>query len=616
MLVQVYVVGIIFGSTKKELCDAFEKMMPQKFQMNSMGELTFFLGLQVKQKQDGIFISQDKYVAEILKKYSFLEVKNASTPIETQKPLLKDEDGEEVDVHMYRLMISSLMCLTSSRHDIMFAVISVRMIMKATVKAETVNGEGQLQALVDGKKVIITESTIRRDLQLEDAKGVDCLPNVAIFEQLTFMEQEKNKKPRRKDTELPHTSVPISVSYKVVNEEMDDSLERAAPTATSLDAEQGRGVNTPQSGKDSLKLSELMELCTKLQQRVLDLETIKTTQAMQIESLKIRVKKLEKRRRSRTHGLKRLYKFSLSARVESSKDKDIFGVNDSYGDEVIVEDAEMLFDVAGDLKSKDVFVSQEVPLKEVSATIDVDEVNFVSTETTTTATTNDITLAKALIEIKSAKPKTTATSTRPKAKGLVIHEQKHAPTSTVSSQQPSQVKDKGKGKLVEQEPVKKLSKKDQLKLNEELAFKQQAKEEEEERIAREKAQKIKEVNIAWDDKRRNFFVAKRAVEKRNRPPTGAPQRTIMNNYLKNMDKWKLKKITKEGSSKRVGDEMEQERSKKKKVEEDKESEELKKCLKIIPDDGDDVTIDAMPLSFKSPTIVDYKIYKEGKKNYF
>nr|GEZ27723.1 retrovirus-related Pol polyprotein from transposon TNT 1-94 [Tanacetum cinerariifolium] len=120
LLVQVYVDDIIFGSTKKELCNAFEKMMHEKFQMSSIGELTFFLGLQVKQKQDGIFISQDKYVAEILKKYGFLKVKNASTPMETQKPLLKVKDGEEVDVHMYRSMIGSLMYLTSSRLDIMF----------------------------------------------------------------------------------------------------------------------------------------------------------------------------------------------------------------------------------------------------------------------------------------------------------------------------------------------------------------------------------------------------------------------------------------------------------------------------------------------------------------
>nr|GEV04952.1 putative ribonuclease H-like domain-containing protein [Tanacetum cinerariifolium] len=122
LLDQVYVDDIIFGFTKKELCNAFEKIMHEKFQTSSMGELTFFLGLQVKQNQDGIFISQDKYVAEILKKYSFSEVKNASTPIETQKPMLKGKDGEEVDVHIYRSMIGSLMYLTSSRPDIMFAV--------------------------------------------------------------------------------------------------------------------------------------------------------------------------------------------------------------------------------------------------------------------------------------------------------------------------------------------------------------------------------------------------------------------------------------------------------------------------------------------------------------
>ncbi|GKC47163.1 retrovirus-related pol polyprotein from transposon TNT 1-94, partial [Tanacetum coccineum] len=82
------------------------------------GELTFFLGLQVKQKEDGIFISQDKYVTEILKKFGFTDVKTASTPMETQKLLLKDEDGEEMDVYLYRSMIGSLMYLTSSRPDI------------------------------------------------------------------------------------------------------------------------------------------------------------------------------------------------------------------------------------------------------------------------------------------------------------------------------------------------------------------------------------------------------------------------------------------------------------------------------------------------------------------
>nr|GEV03322.1 uncharacterized mitochondrial protein AtMg00810-like [Tanacetum cinerariifolium] len=211
-------------------------------------------GLQVKQKPDGIFISQDKYVTKILKKYGFTKVKNASKPIETQKPLLKDEDGE-VDVHMYRSMIGSLMYLTSSRPDIMFAMCAcaryqvnlkvshlhamkrifrylkgqpkfslwylkdspfdlvaytdsdyagASLDKKSTIgvyiscidqfctiaKARTINGEVQLHAKVDGKMVIISEASIRRDLWFGDKEGVDCLPIATIFEQLALMRVE------------------------------------------------------------------------------------------------------------------------------------------------------------------------------------------------------------------------------------------------------------------------------------------------------------------------------------------------------------------------------------------------------------------------------------------
>nr|GEW41822.1 uncharacterized mitochondrial protein AtMg00810-like [Tanacetum cinerariifolium] len=122
LLVQVYVDDIIYGFTNKELCKAFEKLMKDKFQMSSIGELTFFLRLQVKQKDNGIFVSQDKYVAKILRKFGPTNGKSASTPIDTEKPLLKDHDGEDVDVHIYRSMIGLLMCLTSSKPYIMFAV--------------------------------------------------------------------------------------------------------------------------------------------------------------------------------------------------------------------------------------------------------------------------------------------------------------------------------------------------------------------------------------------------------------------------------------------------------------------------------------------------------------
>nr|GEW31520.1 hypothetical protein [Tanacetum cinerariifolium] len=95
---------IIFGATNNDLCKSFKKLMKDKFQMSSMGELTFFLGLQVKQKKDGIFISHDKYVSEILRKFGLTEGKSTSTLIDTKKPLLKDPDGEDVDVHTYRLI--------------------------------------------------------------------------------------------------------------------------------------------------------------------------------------------------------------------------------------------------------------------------------------------------------------------------------------------------------------------------------------------------------------------------------------------------------------------------------------------------------------------------------
>ncbi|GJX51077.1 putative ribonuclease H-like domain-containing protein, partial [Tanacetum coccineum] len=153
MLVQVYVDDIIFGSTNKSWCAEFEALMQSRFQMSSMGELTFFLGLQVKQNKEGIFISQDKYVADMLKKFDLVNVKAAITPMETKLPLTKDEEAFDVDVHLYRSMIGSLMYLTASRPDIMYAV-CVCSRFQVTPKTSHLNAVKRIFKYLKGKPTL------------------------------------------------------------------------------------------------------------------------------------------------------------------------------------------------------------------------------------------------------------------------------------------------------------------------------------------------------------------------------------------------------------------------------------------------------------------------------
>nr|GEY04523.1 hypothetical protein [Tanacetum cinerariifolium] len=122
ILVQVYVDDIIFVSSNPQLCREFKALMHEKIQMSVMGEVNFFIGLQVLQKEDGIFLSQDKYVGDILKKFGYSDVRSSNTPMDKENPWGKEGTGKDVDLHLYRSMIGSLMYLTTSRPDIMFAV--------------------------------------------------------------------------------------------------------------------------------------------------------------------------------------------------------------------------------------------------------------------------------------------------------------------------------------------------------------------------------------------------------------------------------------------------------------------------------------------------------------
>ncbi|KAJ9536469.1 hypothetical protein OSB04_un000350 [Centaurea solstitialis] len=121
VVIQVYVDDIIFGSTSKDLCKKFETIMTQEFKMSMMGEINFFLGLQVKQFTDGIFINQSKYIFDLLKKYDMSSCNSIGTPMATGNKIGPDHEGKDVDLRTYRGMVGSLMYLTASRPDIMFA---------------------------------------------------------------------------------------------------------------------------------------------------------------------------------------------------------------------------------------------------------------------------------------------------------------------------------------------------------------------------------------------------------------------------------------------------------------------------------------------------------------
>jgi len=122
ILVQIYVDDIIFGSSNEKLCEDFVKAIQGEFVMSMMGDLSFFLVLQIKQSKEGIFVCQSKYCNDILKKFEMESCKLATTPMSTNCYLSADEAGPEVDQTKYRGLIGSLLYLTTSRLDILFVV--------------------------------------------------------------------------------------------------------------------------------------------------------------------------------------------------------------------------------------------------------------------------------------------------------------------------------------------------------------------------------------------------------------------------------------------------------------------------------------------------------------
>nr|GEY36581.1 copia protein [Tanacetum cinerariifolium] len=413
---------------KKEMCTEFEKMMHKKFQMSFIGELTFFLGLQVKQKDDWIFISQDKYVNVILKKFGFSIMKTASTPMETSKPLMKDENAKDdspIDLEAYTDSDYAGASLDKKFTTGDYQFLRSRMISwqckKQTIVANS-NTKAEYVAVANCCRQIInflSDNPIKYALTVNPtiytsyieqfwatamAKNIN--REAHIHANVDGKKKQKPRKPKRQNTQENQPS-----------DHTDEALNVENVPIQSNDLPLSR-VNTLGSGENSLKLKDLMEICTNLQQRVIKLENTKAVQAQEISNV----------------------------------------LND---EEVVVE-------------------------------------TVVTDATTNVVSINDITLTQALVEIKTSKPKKAFDKTMSWIKSFVPMESKVV-----------------KDKVV---------------------------------------------------------------------------------------------LIQESSSKRAGDKLDQGRSKKQKVEDDKDQEELKRCLEIIPDDGDDVTIDATPLSIKTLILIT-RIYK-------
>ncbi|GJX01412.1 putative ribonuclease H-like domain-containing protein [Tanacetum coccineum] len=796
------------------------------------GELTFFLGLQVQQKKDGIFISQDKYVADILKKFDFATVKTASTPMEPNKALVKDEEADSVDVHLYRSMIRSLMYLTASRPDITFAVYAcarfqvtpktshlhaVKRIFiylkgqpklglwyprdspfdleafsdsdyagasldrKSTTRgcqflgkrcehvlwiqnqmldygfnfmntkiyidnesticivknpvfhsktkhieirhyfirdcykkkliqfwntatSKIVNSVKQIHAIVDGKAVVISESSVRSDLLFNDEDGIACLTNDKKFENLALMGYEQlstkltfqkapegegegsaippepqptpstsqpnvsepQTKPLQTETPpivshelqieahikqilpylstyqrtqretqkhmrdkkvigLPQTSVPLDygadeVAHKegvTVWKEIvsGDRPRRQDTTLGGADAQTRPETaskmsydpplskfNTSGCGEDSMEYhDDLMDFVPPTPHASpFSREEAKTAQDRVITRLKLRVKRLEKKRKARTSQpiKRRLFK----GRVKTSTDKSL---------EVIMEDKGS-GEKGGSTADQVSTVRQEVSTASVPMNVSVPTPSTPPT-TRTIFGDEDLTIAQTLVKMRKEPEKPEKVKRRDQGLAQIesdaelaqrLHEEELAELDRAQKERQKQEEATSAALAEEFDEIQA-----RIDADHELAVRL-THEEQEKYTIEERARLLAE----FFERRKKQLAAERAEAIRNKPPTRTQVRNRMITYLKHMGKYthqQLKhknfKEQAESTKKRSRADSEEESSKKQKLEEDNdaEKEELRDSMDVVP--RDDVAIDVESLATKYP-IVDWKTH--------
>nr|GEV80953.1 putative ribonuclease H-like domain-containing protein [Tanacetum cinerariifolium] len=482
-------------------------------------------GLQVKQKQDGIFISQDKYVAEIFKKFRFSEVKTTSTPMETSKPLLKDEDGQEVDVYIYKSMSGSLMYLTSSRPDIMFVVCAcARHQVIGIQKTLPLNWRPTqtvtMQDLVwTGNLQLVDVNSLAVDLYPGSVKSIQWLqtPQIRLGMLLLRVVVDMYSGYRINylitaswKLMMPSIKLQLLVTVnaaqgfsKVITPLFDTMMVQAPIDMGDIPVEthQTPIVDQPstfQPQKPQKPRRKQRKEAETSHDESADKDHIPTPSSDPLLSGKDSSILNELMKKSRSGGLKRLKRFGLGRRVKSPMEKDNLGAQeDASKQERMIEEIDQNEEIALDDDTQGRTHDDEMfGVDDLAGEVVMETTTGIKDSVAPTAdvTKDEITMAQAMVVLKSIKPKVVvqeqemsttipATATivatavlTPRAKGIVFHKQKQSQIPTVSSS-----KDKGKAKMIELEVP--LKKKEQMRIDEEYARKLQDEEQEAARLS-------------------------------------------------------------------------------------------------------------------------------------
>nr|GEU30229.1 ribonuclease H-like domain-containing protein [Tanacetum cinerariifolium] len=673
---------------------------------DTMGDTIAQLGLQVKQKKDGIFISQDKYVAEILKKFRLSQGKSASTPIEAEKPLLKDSDGEDVDVHTYSAMIGSLMYLTSSRPDIVFAgkpslglwypkdspfdlvaysdsdyagvstprsdedrlkLMELMVFLLQKDKSDAAEGfekiidflsrsyihyaltvnphiyiscikqfwntasvkrsgdVTRLQALVDKKKIVISEVVIREILQLDDAEGVNQVGDLSTHTTRFIspaLTQKVFANMKRVEKGFSGVETPL---FEGMLDDRQPAEEELVDEQVQVDDDVAAVVeeNVTEDGAEfPTQIQQVLNVCSALTTRVENLENDNAAQKLG----------------------RMIYDMDKDEGIELVKDADIAESEGRHAAQQAKKQAE-IYHIDLDHSSK--VLSMQEDDSEVQEVVEVVTTAKLITDVVTAAASQvsavSATIPAAKSSIPAAAPTVVVAYTR-KRKGVIIRDLEEELSSKTPVETPK-VKDKGKGILVE--TPKPIKKKDQIELDAEYARKLH------EEINRDHEEFNKDID--WDavmdhvnQKSNNLQYIKRYQGIKKRHQTESEARKNMMIYLKNTAGYKMDFF--EGMTYaqicpifqarfdenmrflfKSREEMEEEdqeiitsinetpaqkAAKRKKLsEEAQEAEDLRKRLEVVDDEDDDVFVEATPLARKVP-VVDYQIVLVDNKPRF